>query len=346
MQQTFGFVPAEAGIGDGDAMKQGHAFFPGLPAGIEVAFDHQPHDGLPTFTELSQDFAGDEALARGVFLGIVMRAIDHNRSGDTFSGNRGLSLSDLFLLIVRPSAPAAQDDVTVWIAHGSDDRGLAIGVDADEMMWGAGRNHRIDGNLQAAFSPILEADWHGHAAGHFAMSLAFSRTGPDRRPTDEVGDVLRADRVQQFRSARKTQLIDSKKNRSCQLHPRRDVAGAVEARVVDEAFPADGGSWLFKVRPHDDQETVMQGIGNRFQFGGIFIGGFGVMDGARADDHQKAISVLPMEDSSDCFSGFNDERRRLIGNGQFGLDGAGRRERLDFDNVLIVDWSTHEPSRL
>jgi hypothetical protein len=70
------------------------------------------------------------------------------------------------------------------------------------------------------------------------------------------------------------------------------------------------------------------------------------MDGARAYDHQEALSVLSMKDSSDRFSGLDDERRRLIGNGQFSFNGARRRQRLDFNDMLIVDRSIHEEVRL
>ena len=53
VEQSFGFFPAETGIGDGDAVGQRFALLPGLFAGIEVAFEHQSHDGLAAFAELA-----------------------------------------------------------------------------------------------------------------------------------------------------------------------------------------------------------------------------------------------------------------------------------------------------
>lgn len=132
-----------------------------------------------------------------IFLGIVMRTVDHDGTGDAFSGNRGLSFCNLLCFVVRSSASAAKHDMAVGVAHGSDDGGLAIGIDADEVVWGAGGRHGIDGDLQTAFCPVLESHRHGDSTGHFSMGLAFGRAGPDGRPTDEVGDVLRADRIQQ-----------------------------------------------------------------------------------------------------------------------------------------------------
>lgn len=342
MQQLFGLAPAQAGISDGNAMLKSHAFPPRLFPGMQVAFEHEAHDGLATFTKLPQHFMGDETLAGVIFLGIVMRTVDHDRAGDAFSGDRSLSFGNILCFVVRSSASAAKHDMAVGIAHGFDDGSLAVGIDANEVVWGAGGSHGIDGDMEAAFSAVLKTNRHGHATGHFSMRLAFGCTGTDRRPADEVGDVLWTDGVQQFRSAREAQLIDLEENRSGQLHPRCDIAGPVEMRVIDQAFPSDCGAWLFKICPHHDQEAIAQSIGHGLQFGGIFIGRSGIMDGARADDYQKTVSVLSMEDSTNGFSGFNNEGSRLIGNRKFGLDGARGGQRLNFDNMLIVDGSTHD----
>src|SRR6185312_11244869 len=61
------------------------------------------------------------------------------------------------------------------------------------------------------------------------------------------------------------QLIDFEENRPSQLHSRRDIAGPVEMRVINQALPSDGGSGFFKVSPHHDQAAVTQGIGNWLQ---------------------------------------------------------------------------------
>lgn len=67
-EQLLGFVPAQAGIGNGDAMLKGHPFFPGLLAWVEIAFQHESHDGLTAFAELSQDLTSNNALAGMIFL--------------------------------------------------------------------------------------------------------------------------------------------------------------------------------------------------------------------------------------------------------------------------------------
>ena len=82
------------------------------------------------------------------------------------------------------AAPAATEhDVPVGIAGGLNNRRHPVRVDSDEVMRRAAGDHRIDGDLQAAFRPVLEPNRHGEPAGHFAMRLAFGRSGPDGRPT-------------------------------------------------------------------------------------------------------------------------------------------------------------------
>ena len=65
------------------------------------------------------------------------------------------------------------------------------------------------------------------------------------------------------------------------------------------------------------------------------------MNRAGAHDDQKPVAVLSMKNAANRFSGFHDERRGLISNREFGLDGAGRGQRLNLNNVLIVDRSIH-----
>ncbi len=59
-----------------------------------------------------------------------------------------------------------------------------------------GRLHGIDGDLQIAVGAVLEADREGEAAGHLAVGLRFGGAGADRPPTDQVGQIMRGDRVE------------------------------------------------------------------------------------------------------------------------------------------------------
>src|SRR5215471_15761924 len=74
-------------------------------------------------------------------------------------------------IIIGPRTAATQNEVTNGITGSAYDAGDAILVDAEKTMLCAGRNHGIEGDLQAAVSAIFESDRHGQAASHFTMSL-------------------------------------------------------------------------------------------------------------------------------------------------------------------------------
>lgn len=212
--------------------------------------------------------------------------------------------------------------MAIRVAHGLDDRRLSVSVDAEEMMGSAGGGHRIDGDLQAPFRPILETYGHGDATGNFTMRLTFGGAGTDGGPTDEIGKVLRADGIEQLRRAGHAGLINLQENGPGELHACGNVAGAVKVGVVNQPFPPNRRPGFFKIGSHDDQESIAQRIGDRFEFRGVFVGCFWVMDRAGADDYQQPFLVLPMQDSTDGSPGFNHQGRCLFGDGERRLNSA------------------------
>jgi len=72
------------------------------------------------------------------------------------------------------------------------------------------RAHRVNRRLQAAVRVVFQTDWHGKAAGHFAVRLRFRRARANRHPRDQVRDVLRHDGVQKFRRRRQPHVGDAK----------------------------------------------------------------------------------------------------------------------------------------
>jgi hypothetical protein len=70
--------------------------------------------------------------------------------------------------------------------------------------------------------------------------------------------ALQLIRSAMFRRAGQSELIDAQENRSSQFQAGGNVAGAVQVGIVDQTFPADGGSRFLKIGSHDDQEPVTQ----------------------------------------------------------------------------------------
>lgn len=322
-------------------MLKGHAFFPGLLAWAEIAFQHESHNGLAAIAELMKHLAGHDSLACVIFTGVVVRTIDHDGAGDAFARDGRFGFGDMLIFVVGFSASASQHDMAVGVAHGSDDGRLSVGVDADKMMGCAGGRHCVDSDLEAAFRAVFESDGHGDTACQFAVGLAFRRPGADGAPTDQVGDVLRTDGIEQLGRAGQSELIDAQENRPGQFQARGDVTGAVQVRIVDQTFPSDGGPRFLKIGSHDDQEPVTQLVCDRFQLEGIFISCLGIMDRTRTNDQHQSVAILPVKNSADSLPGLYYQRGGLVSDGKLGLDGAWRGQRLNFTDVLVVDRSVH-----
>ena len=57
---------------------------------------------------------------------------------------------------------------------------------------------RFDGverRRDVAIGAVFEAQRHGQTRRHLAMNLRFGRARADRRPTDQIGDILRRNRI-------------------------------------------------------------------------------------------------------------------------------------------------------
>ena len=66
-------------------------------------------------------------------------------------------------------------------------------------------------------------------------------------------------------------------------------------RVVDQPFPANGSTGLFKIDAHDDVKAVFTGLLHALEFFGIFFGGLHIVD--RASHHAINTTSLDGDDS-------------------------------------------------
>ena len=72
-----------------------------------------------------------------------------------------------------------------------------------------------------------------------------------------------------------------------------DVEWTIKLRIVDESFPSDGGTWLFEVGAHDDEEIITILISEWLQLLSILDCSLGVMDRTWAnDDHDTIIKTV------------------------------------------------------
>lgn len=105
--------------------------------------------------------------------------------------------------------------------------------------------------------------------------------------------------------------------------------------VIDEALPADGGAWLFKVDPHDDLEVILIAGNEALQSLGIFDGGRGIMDRAGADDDKKAV-VLTGEDIFGNGAGIGHDLGCFFGQREVIRKDRWRDERINAFDAEVV----------
>src|SRR5205085_2178569 len=123
-----------------------------------------------------------------VFPRVVVRTVDHDGTDNTLTCNDSFRASHMLSFIISFSAPASQDDMTVWVSCRLDNGREPIGIDAEKMVRLFRGDHRVPCNFKVAFCAVLEADGHRQPAGHFPVWLAFGGAGADCDPTPEIGN--------------------------------------------------------------------------------------------------------------------------------------------------------------
>ena len=148
--------------------------------------------------------------------------------------------------------------MAVLVALRVEDRRCAADVDPRESMRSGSRTDGIHGELDAARGAVLEADGHREAGGELAVDLALGRPGADGSPGDDVGDVLRRDRIEELAADRQPEIRHLDQQPAGGVEPGVHVARTVQLRVVDQALPAGGRARLLEVDAHRDAEVVAQ----------------------------------------------------------------------------------------
>ena len=97
------------------------------------------------------------------------------------------------------------------------------------------------------------------------MALTLGCACTDRAPANQVGDVLRANQVEEFGTCRYAGACQVEQQATCQTQALVDTEAFIHIGVIDQAFPADGG---FKIaidavhaasRPHVFMSLTKEG---------------------------------------------------------------------------------------
>src|SRR5690606_32153710 len=186
-----------------------------------------------------------------------------------------------------------------------------------------------------AIGAVLEAHGARQPGSQLAVNLAFGRARPDGAPGHQVGNVLGGDHVEEFAAGGQALAVDVEQQFARHADAAIDVETAVQARVVDQPFPAHGGTRFFEIYPHYHFQLALQAVAHRLQAPGVFQRGPGVVDGARPDDHDQAV-VHAVQDAVHALARGENGFGRLLRAREFAHDVRWWVQLFDFADAKIV----------
>ena len=207
MQQALSVIPTYTGIGNALAVGERLARHYLLVPCRQVAFDHDPNHPAFAAGKLAADVLCHLVLPGRVFTTVGMAEIDHQARCES-RGRHQIRRSANTLRVVIGLGAAAQDQMTIIVAAGREDRRVPILGQGQEVMRMLRRADRVDRDLEIAVGTILEAHRARQARGHLPVQLALGGAGANRPPADEIGQVLGCQQVQVLGAGRHALAVD------------------------------------------------------------------------------------------------------------------------------------------
>ncbi|MNC47237.1 hypothetical protein D3C75_962880 [compost metagenome] len=173
---------------------------------------------------------------------------------------------------------ATQNNVAIAIAAGVNNRGMTPFGDGQETVRCASGIDRIDRDLDGAVGAVFEAHRARQARGQFTMHLGFRGTCADSSPAHQICQVLRCDHIQELARSRQTAVIDIQQQLTRQAQAFVNLEAVIHLRIVDQPFPANGGTWFFEIDPHHHFQLTVELLAQGHQATGILFRRFGIVD--------------------------------------------------------------------
>ena len=180
----------------------------------------------------------------------------------------------------------------------------------------AGGLDRVDCGGEIAIGPVLEAQGHGQTGCHLPVGLALGGAGSDRRPANQVGDVLGRNGIEELGCGRQTEVQDIAEKGAGEMKAASDVAGAIEMRIHDQSLPAHRCSRLFEIDPHDEKQVIGYFTSQTGQALSVFMTGFNIVDRAGAD-HDEEAAIVTEDDAMYLLTGPGDQVGLIRGRRDF-----------------------------
>mmetsp|Transcript_14531 Transcript_14531/g.29381 ORF Transcript_14531/g.29381 Transcript_14531/m.29381 type:complete len:269 (+) Transcript_14531:1855-2661(+) len=175
------------------------------------------------------------------------------------------------------------------VALGVHDGSHALLRDRQERVCPTASHAGVHSDLNVATSAVLEPDRSADARSQLTVDLAFSRTRPDGAPDNKIGNELRRDSVEEFHASVNAHFVEVKEKATSFPQSLVDTVRTVQARVIDQSLPSNGGAWFLEIDAHDDEEILLQLCGGLLQLRSVFLRRLDIMDGAWPADNEHAV---------------------------------------------------------
>src|SRR5690606_10918946 len=153
-----------------------------------------------------------------------------------------------------------------------------------------------------------------------------------RAPRHQVGDVLRGNHVEKLTAGGYAQGVDIQQQLPRRAHALVDIEAVVEVGPIDQSLPAHGRAGCFEVHPPDDCELAALALPSFTQPTGVIQGGFGVVDGARADNDGQPV-VHAVQDAVQAITSLIDDTGNRFAARKLAHQMRWRRQLFDFSDT-------------
>merc|ERR1712115_368816 len=149
-------------------------FRPALPrrhllrAFVDVALDHDAHDGFLAASHLLGESVCHLGLVLVVLLAVAVAAVDHQTGLETLLLQIALGFRDRLRVVVGTLLAAAEDDEAILVASCADNGDVARLRHRQEVVGMLDRAYRVNSDIQGPVGAVLEANREGETRGKLA----------------------------------------------------------------------------------------------------------------------------------------------------------------------------------
>ena len=110
----------------------------------------------------------------------------------------------------------------------------------------------VDSHFDGSVGAVFKSDRAGQTGRELTMHLRLRGPRANRAPAHQIGKILRRDHIEEFPRRGQPAVVDIKQQLARDTQAIVDAEAVIHMRIVDQPFPADGGTRFLKINAHHD----------------------------------------------------------------------------------------------